>query len=81
MSNHLCQLLRCCCCWWQGNSSVHERIHLTLSATFPNLQNPKNISRDLRSALTAYRRRIKAEEKGKVVAVGWETFLNAALTI
>ena len=27
------------------------------------------------------KRRIKTEEKAKVVAVGWGTYLNAALTI
>ena len=28
-----------------------------------------------------HRRRIKPEEKAKVVAVGWGTYLNAVLTI
>ena len=28
-----------------------------------------------------HRRRIKTEEKAKVVGVGWGTYLNAALTI
>ena len=30
---------------------------------------------------TSHRRRIKTEEKGKVVAVVWGTYLYAALTI
>lgn len=50
---------------YQGNSSVQERIHLTLSATFPNLQNPKNISRDLR--------KLEAEFPG---AFGWAGEIN-----
>ena len=34
-----------------------------------------------RSGRSNYRRRINTEDKAKVVAAGWGTFLNAALTI